>query len=151
MRQLQDRRQLHAVDQISSLNEEIVLFRQRLQRLFAIQVVVVELGGDGARPQRIVEERVGGVRMEVLLPVERSSDREDPLRAQVCPDIGEAGFRFEEVLLHAAGIAEGVVRFRRRACLERRRLDTRDDSRGSTPSPGSWCPGRHSTPSARCR
>ena len=83
MGDLQDRCQLQGPNQVPGLDQDVVLFRQRRQRVPAVEVVVVELGGQGAGPEWMVEERIGVVAVKVLLHVERSADGEDLLLAKI--------------------------------------------------------------------
>lgn len=73
MRELDDRRQLGGLDQITRFDQDVVLFRQRPERFTAVEPVVVELPGDRAGTQRIVQEGVGVVRVIVTLCVECST------------------------------------------------------------------------------
>src|SRR5450432_4636348 len=78
----------------------------------AVVVEIVDLGGDGSRPERHVPHRVRAVGREVALRVAPGAQDEDFLPAQIGADVGVRPLRVEEVVLDARRGAKGVSRAR---------------------------------------
>ena len=109
VRNLHERSQLGRGDEISQLEEHVVLPGQRRQRRPAVELVVIELPGQRSRAERMVDEDVDVVAVIVALNVERAPTDTIFLLAQVRPRVEEADFGIEQVVLHAAGITECAV------------------------------------------